>query len=153
MITASVESFERAIPEIRAIIGAHWQELALHKEKMPLDPQWDEYVKREREGRLFLVTVRKDGEIIAYYIAQVAPGFHYRSTLTATMDIAYVKEEVRHKGYVVPLFRRVEQELKRRGVKLWYSGFKAHNPLGMDKVLNALGFAPADVYCCKWIGP
>lgn len=152
MITASVESFEKAIPEIKEIFGEHWQELALNKTTVPLAPQWDEYVRREKAGTLFLATVRKDGSIIAYYIAQVAPGFHYSQTLTGTMDIAYVIPKARNRGMALPLFRCVEKEMRRRGVKVWYSGFKSHNPLGMDKLLDKLGFEPADVYCQKWLG-
>jgi GNAT superfamily N-acetyltransferase len=151
MITAAVESFEQAIPEIKEIIDLHWEELALHKEKMPLKPQWAEYVRREQAGSLFLTTVRKDGKIAAYYIAQVAPGFHYGETLTGTMDIAYVVPSQRDRGLAIPLFRCVEREMRRRGVKIWFSGYKAHNPLGMDKLLGAMGFEPADVYCAKWI--
>lgn len=152
MITAQVESFERAIPEIRQIIDQHWQELALNKTTVPLSPQWNEYVRREREGILFLVTVRKDGEIAAYYIAQVAPGFHYSLTLTGTMDIVYVVPKYRDRGLAVPLFRAVEREMKRRCVQVWFSGYKAHNPLGMDRLLGAFGFEPADIYCVKWLG-
>lgn len=153
MLTAQVESFERAIPEIKKLIDTHWDELALFKDKMPLRPQWDEYVRREKNGALFLATVRKNGEIVAYYIAQVALGFHYGETLTGTMDIAYVVPRLRERGLAIPLFRCVEREMKRRGVKVWYSGFKASNPMGMDKLLNAFGFAPADIYYAKWIGP
>lgn len=152
MITAQVESFECAIPEIKEIINEHWEELALNKARVPLAPQWEEYVRREKSGTLFLTTVRKDAKIAAYYIAQVAPGFHYSQTLTGTMDIAYVIPKFRERGLAIPLFRCVECEMRRRGVQVWYSGFKSHNPLGMDKLLNRLGFEPADVYCQKWLG-
>lgn len=152
MITKQIESFELAIPEIKELINSHWQELALNKDKVPLAPQWDEYVAREKKGILFLATVRKNGKIVAYYIAQVAPGFHYRETLIGTMDIAYVIPDQRNKGLAIPLFRCVEKEMKRRGVKVWFSGYKAHNPLGMDKLLTALKFEPADVYCVRYIG-
>lgn len=153
MISAQVESFKRAIPELQQIISSHWEELALFQEKMPLKPQWDEYVRREESGNLFLATVRKNAAIVAYYIAQVAPGFHYSETLVGTMDIAYVVPHLRERGLAIPLFRCVEREMKRRGVKVWYSGFKANNPMGMDRLLTAFGFAPADIYCAKWIGP
>ena len=149
MLTTQVESFRECIPEIKKIISTHHEELALLKDLMPLDPDWDEYVRRENVGRLFLTTVRRDGEIVAYYIAQVAPGFHYKSTFTGTQDICYVVPQLRNRGLAVPLFRQTERELRRRGVKVWYSGFKVHNPLGMPELLNALGFIPADTYMVK----
>lgn len=152
MITAQVESFERAIPELQGIFPRHWSELALFKDRMPLRPQYDEYVRRERDGNLFLVTVRKNGQLVAYYTAQVAPGFHYGSTLTATMDMLYVVPDERGRGLAVPLFGTVERELRRRGVQLWHSGYKSHNPLGLPRLYEMLGFAPADVYVAKWMG-
>ncbi len=139
------------MPEIKLIIDKHWAELALFKNKMPLKPQWEEYVIRENRGSLFLTTVRRDGEIIAYYITQVAPGFHYSETLVGTMDIAYVVPAHRNRGVAFPLFRCVEKELLRRGVQVWYSGYKMHNPLGMDQLLKLFKFEPADVYCAKWL--
>lgn len=152
MITAQVERFEDCLPELRHIFPRHWQELALFQDRMLLDPQYDEYVARERAGRLLLVTVRKDGKIAAYYTAQIAPGFHYVSTLTGTMDMLYIVPEERGRGLVMPLFKQVEKALRRRGVRLWYSGFKTAMPLELDQLLPMMGFQPADSYMAKWLG-
>lgn len=152
MITAQIERFEDCLPELRAIFPRHWQELALFQDRMPLDPQYDEYVVRERAGRLLLVTVRKDGKIAGYYTAQVAPGFHYASTLTGTLDIMYIVPEERERGLAMPLFRQVERALRHRGVKLWYSGYKTANSLGLDRLLPLIGFKPADTYMTRWLG-
>lgn len=152
MITAQVESFEAALPELMPLFPRHWQELALFKDRMPMAMQFPEYVRREQVGSLFLATVRLDGRIAAYYVTQVAPGFHYGTTLTGTMDLIYVVPELRDRGLAYPLFRCVERELKRRGVQLWYSGYKTGNPNQLDRLLPVLGFQPADTYMVKWIG-
>lgn len=152
MITAQIEKFEDCLPELRVIFPRHWQELALFQDRMPLDPQYDEYVAREQAGRLLLVTVRKDGKIAGYYTAQIAPGFHYASTLTGTMDMMFIVPEERGRGLVMPLFRQVEKALRRRGVQLWYSGFKTATPLELDKLLPIMGFQPADTYMVRWLG-
>lgn len=152
MITVQIDSFKECQKELAEIFITHWHELALFKDKMPLAPQYLEYVAREKDGVLFLTTVRVDGKLAAYYIAQVRPGFHYGSTLTGTMDILYVVPEFRGRGLAFPLFRYVERELRRRGVKVWYSGYKIHNPLGLDKLYDAFGFIDADIYKVKWIG-
>lgn len=149
MITAQVESFEAALPELNAMFPRHWEELALFRDRMPLAPQYAEYVRREQSGNLFLVTVRQNSRVVAYYTAQVAPGFHYAGTLTGTMDLVYVLPELRGRGLAFPLFRAVEQELRRRGVQVWYSGYKSHTPNELDRLLPALGFEPADTYMVK----
>lgn len=152
MLTVQIDSFEHSIPELRELFRAHHIELGLFKDLMPLDPDYSEYVRRERDGSLFLTSARRNGNIVAYYVAQVRSGFHYRSTLTGTADIYYVVPEFRNKGLALPLFRHTEQELKRRGVQVWYSGGKVHNPLGTPELHRLLGFVPADLYHVKWIG-
>lgn len=152
MITTQVESFISALPELRELFPHHHQELGLFQDRMPLRPQYNEYVERERSGRLFLVTVRRDGRIVAYYTAQVTPGFHYGETLTGTMDLCYVTPDERGRGLILPLMRCVERELKRRGVVIWYAGYKTHNDLQMPRLLDAWGFQSADTYRAKWIG-
>jgi hypothetical protein len=71
--------------------------------------------------------------------------------MTATMDILYIHPHVRNRGLALPLFKCVEKELRRRGVKIWYSGYKTNNALGLDKLLDLFGFTPADSYCVKWL--
>ena len=151
MITTQVESFVGALTELREIFPRHHDELGLFKDRMPLRPQYEEYIKRERAGRLFLVTTRKNGRIAAYYTAQIQPGFHYGDTLTGTMDLCYVIPEERGRGLIMPLMRCVEKELKRRGVQIWYAGYKTHNDLQMPGLLDAWGFQSADTYRAKWL--
>lgn len=152
MITAQVDSFAASVDALKPLFLGHWSELALFKDRMALDPQYQEYIARERAGTLVLVTVRRDGLIVAYHIVQIAPGFHYGTTLTAISDIYYVIPKQRGKGLVYPLFRAVEKELKRRGVQLWISGHKTGSPLQMPGIFGALGFEPCDTHYAKWIG-
>lgn len=152
MITVQIENFGRCRNELEPIFFRHWAELALFKDRMPLAPQYDEYVRRDDDGELVLVTVRRDGTLVAYYTAHVRPGFHYGRTLTGTQDLMFIVPEEMHRGLCLPLMRRVEAELKRRGVEVWYSGYKYHKPQGMPKLLELFGFEPADSYHVKWIG-
>lgn len=153
MITTQIEpSYVQCLPELRLIYRTHHRELALLQDRVPLDMDDAEYARREQDGSLFLTTVRRNGTIAAYYVANVRPGFHYKSTLTGTMDIAYVIPEERNRGLALPLFRHTERELQRRGVKVWYSGCKTSHPLGMPELHGLLGFVPADTYFLKWIG-
>lgn len=152
MITAQIESIAACWSELMEIFPIHHRELALFQDRMPLAPQREIYFERERNGILFLATMRWNGRIAAYQITNVAPGFHYGQTLTGTQDIVYVHPEMRDKGLAFPLFRCVRKELRRRGVKVWHSGYKTANPLGMDKLLPMFGFSPGDTYMAQWIG-
>lgn len=152
MISAQIEPLEPCLPELLALWPRHWEELALFKDRMPLRPQISEYITRNQSGVLFLATVRWNGVMVGYFICQTAYGFHYGETLTGTTDIYYIVPESRERGLFLPLYRCVERELKRRGVQVFYCGFKLGNPLKMDQMLPKLGFILADFYGAKWIG-
>lgn len=151
MITYQVESYEAALPELKEIFPIHWLELALFQDKMPLRPQDQEYIARDRDGRLFLTTCRRNGELIGYYTCLVHNSLHY-DIPTALMDMIYMRIEFRSRGYAIRMVQFVEKELIKRGIQVWYSGFKTHKPLGLDRALASLGFGPADTYLVKWIG-
>jgi L-amino acid N-acyltransferase YncA len=152
MITVQVEKFADAADELAGIFPCHWEELGLFRERMPLAPQLSEYARRDQHGELVLVTVRRSGRVVAYYTAHVRPGFHYGTTLTGTMDMMFVVPTERGRGLCGPLMRKVERELSRRGVQIWYSGWKTNKPQGMDRLHALLGFTAADTYQAKWIG-
>lgn len=152
MISAQLESIQGCWAELLRIFPTHHRELALFQDRMPLVPQAGEYFAREAAGNMFMATVRWDGHLVGYFICNVAYGFHYGHTLTGTVDIFYIIPEARDRGLFLPLYRCVERELKRRGVSVFYCGWKTHNPLSMDRMLPILGFIPADTYMARWLG-
>ena len=152
MITAHLEVFMDRADEIMKLIGGHYEELALNKDKVPLDPQWHVYGERERSGSLVFVALREAGEMIGYVICFVAPGLHYQTCLTAHMDILFVKPDRRDafaKGALM-LVDTMEKELRRRGVQRWFMGTKLHKDIGV--IFRRRGFEPVEMTYTKWIG-
>jgi len=149
MITAQIESFSECLPELMPLLPLHYEELALNKDEVPLDPQYDIYIARENMGELLFVTLRENGILIGYYIGFVAPGLHYKTCLTCTTDIFYVHPEQRGKKGGLDLFKTVENELKRRGVDRWFVGFKCH--LDASGFFEILGFDRIEVYYSKMV--
>lgn len=151
MLTTHIESFEERLPELQELLPQHYEELALNKDLVPLDPQYDVYVGRERRGELLFVTMREAGALVGYYIGFIAPGLHYRTCLTATMDIFYIRPDKRGAGLPgVRLFRTVEKELVRRGVQRWFVGSKVH--ADASALFERLGFGRVEVYYSMWLG-
>lgn len=149
MLTAQVESLTDRLHELKPLFPMHWEELALNKDKVPLDPQYEVYLRRDEMGEVLFLTVRKDGELIGYFVGFVAPGLHYRTCLTLTMDIFYVVPA--HRGRVgVLLFNAVEKEAKRRGVQRMFMGSKLHKDVSW--LFERLGYEPCEMYHTKWIG-
>lgn len=150
MITVMPESFEEMLPELQEILPLHYEELALNKDKVPLSPQYNIYIDRERDGQLLFMVMREAGEMIGYFIGFISPGLHYSTCLTCQMDIFYIRPDRRGHKYGKALFEAVEQENRRRGVQRWFVGSKCH--LDASWLFEQLGFERVEVYYSKWLG-
>ena len=150
MITFETESFTENLAELKVILPLHYEELALEQDKVPLSPQYEIYEAREKAGELLYVTARENGELIGYFIGFVAPGLHYKTCLTCTMDIFYIHPEHRGSNFGFKLFNFVEKKLLARGVKRWFVGSKVH--LDASWLFKKLGFSPCETTQSKYLG-
>lgn len=150
MMTCHIESFEQCLPELQVLLPEHYKELAMNQDRVPLSPQYDIYIGRERAGALIFSTMRDAGELVGYFIGFIAPGLHYSTCLTCTMDIFYVRADKRTGSAGVRLFRFVESELCRRGVQRWVMGSKIH--ADASALFKRIGAVPIETYYSKWLG-
>lgn len=150
MITCHIENFEQQLPELKVLLPGHYRELALNQDQVPLDPQYAVYIERERQGGLLFVTLRDAGELVGYYIGFIAPGLHYRTCLTCTTDIFYLRPDKRKGGAGLRMFQFVESELRRRGVQRWFMGSKVH--LDASYLFKLIDAEPVETYYSKWLG-
>ena len=150
MITCHIENFEQQLPELKVLLPGHYRELALNQDQVPLDPQYAMYIERERQGGLLFVTLRDAGELVGYYIGFIAPGLHYRTCLTCTTDIFYLRPDKRKGGAGLRMFQFVESELRRRGVQRWFMGSKVH--MDASYLFKLIDAEPVETYYSKWLG-
>lgn len=150
MISAHVENLTDTIEELKPFFPRHWEELALFKDRMPLDPQYDKYLARDALGEVVLTTLREDGAIIGYCVTFIAQGLHYQQTKTATVDIFWIEPEHRLAQNGSLLFGATKAALKKKGVQLWWVGSKNHKP--SQEFLEKFGFSPEETYNCMWLG-
>jgi GNAT superfamily N-acetyltransferase len=150
MITFSVESLTENLEQMKPLFPRHWEELALNKEKVPLDPQFETYLRRDEMGEVLFLAGRDRGELIAYFVGFVAPGLHYKTCLTLTMDIFYVVPKQRGKSAGVRLFKAVEAEARRRGVQRMFVGSKCHKDASW--LFERLDYIEVERYYSKWLG-
>lgn len=150
MITILNESFTERLPELLPLLPLHYEELALNRDKVPLDPQYDLYEAREAAGQLMFSVVRDDGNLIGYFIGFKAPGLHYRTCLTLTMDIFYIHPDHRGSNVGYKLFKHVESEAKRAGVQRMFVGSKVH--LDASWLFERLGYEKVETYYTNWLG-
>ncbi len=150
MITAHQEKIADRIEEIQVLLPAHYKELALNQDQVPLDPQYDIYLRREAAGEVIFTVLRENGIMIGYFIGFIAPGLHYKTCLTCTMDIFYVQQDKRQQGAGFALFAEVEKELRRRGVDRWFMGSKMHKDASY--LFEKIGATQVETYYSKWLG-
>lgn len=150
MLTVQVEPFPALLEELKPLLPLHWEELALNKDKVPLDPQYDVYLRRDALGEILAISAREDGELTGYFIGFVAPGLHYKTCLTLIMDIFFIHPKSRNRFAGLKLFKAVEAEAKRRGVQRMIVGSKMHKDASV--LFERLSYSPVETYYSKWIG-
>lgn len=150
MITVQQEVFPPFLTECKPLFPKHWEELALDKDKIPLDPDYDEYLRRDKAGLVMPVTAREDGQLVGYSVNFVAPGLHYKTCLTLTTDIYWVLPDARGAKIGFALFGEVERLAKARGVQRIFAGVKEHFSAGW--MFERMGYLKVETYYSKFIG-
>lgn len=138
MITYQQESLVTTKEDARPLLEQHWEEIALNKDTIKLNPDWDAYADLEDAGVLKIFTARLDGQLIGYFVVFVKEHLHYKDHLFAYNDILFLTKEYR-KGFTgAKLMKFAEKCLKEDGVSVVIVNTKRHKPF--DVLLNWLGY-------------
>jgi GNAT superfamily N-acetyltransferase len=131
--------------EAEPIFKVHYDELALHKAVMPMGFDHDFYFNLESNNFLLVVTARRDGRLVGYYVGIVISHHPHNKEggKVSTTDMFYLLPEERKGGAGVKLLRFAENELRREGVKKATISTKLHFENGA--LLDALGWEKTDV--------
>jgi len=141
---------------IEELLRNHWVEVAMDKDSIPLDPDWDRVFALEDVGEFAAAALRRNGKLIGYNAFAIYPHVHYKSTLHAFNDVVYVDPAER--GIAgVRLVRGVEPMLKALGVKKVIYHTKLHVHVGHSEglvgdLLGRLGYKHFENLYCKLIG-
>lgn len=138
MITYHIEPWSLIRPEIEGLIDAHWREVAMYQDAIPLHVKWDTYDALEKDGVTHCLAVRDLGKLVGYYIGFVKPHLHYADSLTFFTDVYFLTKEYRKGSAGVKLFSEMEKTLRKRGVQRMIVSTKV--TLDMSPVLGRLGF-------------
>jgi GNAT superfamily N-acetyltransferase len=136
--------------ECQELIEAHWEDIALNKDKIKLNPDWDAYFALEKEGKLKLFTVRGADKLVGYFVVIVGVNLHYKDHVFASNDVIYLHKDYR-KGFTgSKLIKFAEECLKQDGVSVLTINTKIHQPF--DAVLSRLGFKAIERVYSKYLG-
>jgi len=140
IIYADVDAF-KFLDEFEQLFPLHYDELCVTKE-FELEPDYDAYRRVAQAGMLRCVTVRNDDELIGYVIFFISPHLHYKSCVTATEDIYFVRKDFRKGRVGIKLFQYAEQVLRHCGVQRIVMNTKVH--LDNSKLFEYLGYKMTD---------
>ena len=130
-----LDTFVRdAIP----LLERHWEEIALNKHVIKLDPDWDAYAILEQQGNLKIFTARKSGVLIGYFAVFFRKHIHHKNDIFAVNDVIFISPEYRKGMIGTNLIKFAEQCLKDDGATVLLINTKCHKPF--DKLLEWLGF-------------
>jgi hypothetical protein len=132
------EAYATVKHEIQPLIEAHWKEIALHKDDIKLEPNWNAYSRMAEQGALRVYTARKGDELVGYFVCIVMPSLHYMRHLFANNDVLFLKKAERKGTAGIRLIKFAVQELTQEGVSLINVNVKKKQDFG--PVLEHLGF-------------
>jgi GNAT superfamily N-acetyltransferase len=137
-ITYQQESIASCKGEVEHLLYLHWEEIALNKEVIKLNPDWDAYYELEGTGSLKIFTARFDGELVGYFVVLCRKHLHYVDHLFAFNDLIYLRKDHR-KGFTgAKLMKFAEKCLREDGVSVMIVNTKRHKPF--DSLLEWLGY-------------
>lgn len=136
--------------DIRPLIQKHWEDIALNKDKIKLNPDWDAYYVLEQAGVLKIFTAREGDKLVGYFVVIIQYNMHYKDHLFASNDIIFLHPDYRKGRTGIKLIQFAEKCLKEDGVSVLTINTKVHKPF--DKLMEFLGFGLIERVYSKYIG-
>lgn len=130
MVSFQVERIEDLRAEAEPLLARHWEEIALDKDTVPLDPDWESYARIENAGALHITTARDGAALVGYACYALGRNLHYRSLFMAESDIFWLAPEYRKGMTGVKLLKAAERFLAQIGVNKIVNKVKLHNDVG-----------------------
>lgn len=124
--------------EAQHLLKMHWEEIALNKDAINLNPDYEQYEEAEKAGMLRIFTARDEAKIVGYFALLVHRSLHYRDHMFATNDVIYLDPEYRKGLTASKMIRFAVDCLTQDGVSMVFINTKIHKPF--DILLERLGF-------------
>ena len=129
------------------LFEAHYEEIALHKGSMKLDPNWHRYYVLEEQDAVVCLAAWLGEEMVGYSVSILYEHMHYKDVLVMHNDVLFVKKEHRRGGLGIKLIEATEEMAKARECHVVLFHSKVDTPLGL--ILEARGYGVQDVMQSK----
>lgn len=148
MIEVRQQLLYEVMGEADALLRLHYNELTLNKDRVILNPAWEEYAALEHLKRFVLFTARQDGKLIGYSAFFVNRHLHYADLTVAFNDVLFLHPEYRATSTAgLRLLRFADAELKEIGAnKIVYH---AKLDTNLIPILHRLGYKTEEMVLGK----
>lgn len=124
MITFAHEAFREVQPQYAEFVYEYWHNSPENDDHIPLDFNWDTYIRLDADNIIHLTVGRDDDKMIAAALYLILQNVKHRTILAAHCDTFAVAREYRGKGIGKRLFAAVEPLLSELGVKQIYNSYR-----------------------------
>jgi len=131
------------------LLTEHWDEIALNKRVMVLDPIWTSYYElEERDALLALGLFLKDGDketLVGYSVNFLMQHIHYGKLRFCQNDVLFVAKA--HRGRGRRLIAATEAAAKENGCQMivWH----AKQGTALERILPKAGYGVQDILFSK----
>lgn len=119
-MTFQEESYDEIYNDLQPLIKHQKGETGMFDD-IKLDPNWIMFKKLYEVGFLSILTIRKDKQLLGYYISFISRHPHY-DMLVSENTLLYIVPKYR--GVALKFFRFVQKHLKDKGVALMVYSIK-----------------------------
>lgn len=151
MIRYSTEEMDESLVlEIKDLLKIHWEEIAMYKDKVVFDPDYDLYYKLNEDKKLLTITVRDEGRLVGYFLVFLFYHPHYKNDLYANTDILFIDKKYRGGTTAYRLFKFVEKQLRKLDVSVFLISMKTQHPF--EGLCEALDMNKHEITYSKYLG-
>ena len=126
------------IEELRPFWNEQYEELSNVKGVIRLDPDIDQLKMLHDSNTLFIVTVRKENELIGYLFWLIFNHLHFTGVLHAIADLYHITKSERGNGAGKAMFEYAINFCSEKGVKRVLLGEKTEHAHSM--LIESFGF-------------
>lgn len=151
-MTFQWERFSKIHRELLPLFQRHYDEIALDRDIIPLDPDWNYYAAVEQNGLLHILTARaaSNRKLAGYVFNIVGTHNHYKSTLFCNTEMFYLHPHFRKGWQPVKMFLENLRGLETFGVEIAVISFKLNfENARVGKLLGRLGYESTDIVMRK----
>lgn len=148
-IKFALEDFYSVREEVDELFYKHWEEVALNKDKIKLNPDWSFYETLHTTNQLGVYTARKEGVLIGYFVVVASAHPHYKDHTFARNDILFIDPDHRKGLLGYRFIKWVVSELTGIGISVVAINTKNHKDFGA--LLERMDFTKAEQIYTKYV--